>query len=118
VLLWDSAGGTLRASLPHPAPVTGVAWRGSELFTSCADGTVRRWSLPASPATGLPAAVFSVTFSRDGKRLAAGASGQAGLWNVTDPARPQPLGPGMSGDATARPARGAPPPRRWTEQAR
>ena len=48
--------------------------------------------LPSSLATGA-GFVYSVAFSPDGHTLASGnADGTVGLWDVTDPARPRPLG--------------------------
>jgi WD40 repeat protein len=100
VLVWDAKSGVLRASLPHPAAATAVSWRDTHmLFSSCADGSARGWSLPGSPVQGLAGPVHSVTFSHDGKRLAAAAGGQAALWDVTDPTRPRPAGPGVGGSA-------------------
>ena len=98
VWVWDAKSGVLRASLPHPAAVTAVSWLDAHrLFSSCADGSARGWSLPGSPVQGLAGPVRSVTFSHDGKRLAAAAGGQAALWDVSDPARPRPAGPGVGG---------------------
>jgi WD40 repeat protein/transcriptional regulator with XRE-family HTH domain len=109
VWIWDAAAGRLRAQLPHPAPVTAVSWHGADaLFTSCADGDVRRWSLPA-PTLGMTGSVYSVSFSRDGRRLSAATTGEAMMWDVGDPARPTPAGPGVTGavSTTAGPLDGA-----------
>ncbi|MEX5638142.1 WD40 repeat domain-containing protein, partial [Parafrankia sp. FMc2] len=78
-------------------------------------GTVRLWDVtdPARPAplgeplTGHTDWVWSVVFSPDGRTLATGGgegdsgSGTVRLWDVTDPARPTPLGEPLT-DHTSR----------------
>jgi hypothetical protein len=43
------------------------------------------------PPTSLGSVVDAVAFSRDGRILASGSGGTVRLWNVADPAHPQPL---------------------------
>ena len=75
---------------------------GLTLASGSFDGTIRLWSLPQTIMTGSPAAVASVAFSRDARTLASGnADGTVRLWNVTDPARPRPLGQALTSTSGA-----------------
>ncbi|URM93103.1 helix-turn-helix domain-containing protein [Actinomadura madurae] len=95
VWVWDLAGGGPRTSLPHPGPVTAVAFLPSgALATAAADGTARIWDLPGPVVQGPGAGIFAAGLSRDGRVLAlASQDGTARLWSVADPRRPAPLGP-------------------------
>src|SRR6266851_5380028 len=80
VLVWHLASHALAASLPHPQPVTSLAWDGTgQLITGDADGTVRNWALP-TPVLLARGSVNSVAFSPDGGTLAVG-SRDLELWN-------------------------------------
>jgi len=80
VLVWHLASHALAASLPHPQPVTSLAWDGTgQLITGDADGTVRNWALP-TPVLLARGPVNSVAFSPDGGTLAVG-SRDLELWN-------------------------------------
>lgn len=82
VLVWDVASRSLVARLPHPQPVTSVAWDGSgRLAAGDADGTVSLWTLP-SPIllTGNPA--FDAVFSPAGTTLAVGTQNSLQLWDA------------------------------------
>ena len=47
VRLWNAATGAPLAVIPHPQPVTSLAWDGPGLLvTGDADGYVRAWHLP------------------------------------------------------------------------
>ncbi|MEU5991725.1 helix-turn-helix domain-containing protein [Spirillospora sp. NPDC047418] len=95
VWIWDTATRALTASLPHPGPVTAVAFpRPGTLATAAADGAARIWDVPGPVIEGPGGGVFAAGLSRDGRVLAlAGAGGTARLWSVADPRRPSPLGP-------------------------
>jgi WD40 repeat protein/serine/threonine protein kinase len=82
----------LGPSLPHPSPVTGVAFvdqRGETLVTACQDGCVRVWRkalgplpqkvLPHSRGTG----GLTAAFDPSGKAVATGGADQTvKLWNA------------------------------------
>ena len=111
---------------PLPTPltagaglVTSVAFSpdGHTLASGDSVGTIQLWDLaqPAHPRplgqpltsapgagqVGSPDSVNSVAFSPDGHTLASGDSeGTIQLWDVTDPAHPQPLGSSLTGTNT------------------
>ncbi|TDC69426.1 hypothetical protein E1200_08525 [Actinomadura sp. GC306] len=95
VRVWDAAARTVTATLPHPGPVTAVAYlRPGSLATAASDGTARIWDVPGPVIEGPGKDIFAMSLSRDGRVLAvAGADGTARLWSVADPRRPAPLGP-------------------------
>ncbi|MFJ9030440.1 hypothetical protein ACIRQP_18315 [Streptomyces sp. NPDC102274] len=67
---------------------------GTTLATGSSDTTVRLWSIPDPEFTGDDGFEGSVVFSPDGKTLAApysGANSKVPMWNVSDPAAPEPL---------------------------
>nr|WP_243716299.1 hypothetical protein [Actinomadura darangshiensis] len=111
VWVWDLPGRTLRTTLPHPGPVTAVAFlRSGALATAAADGTARIWDLPGPVIEGPEGGIFAAGLSGDGRVLAlAGQSGTARLWSVADPRRPAPLGPAI--EDAAGPGRRPEPPR-------
>ena len=83
--LWDLASGRLRATLPHPGPVTSTAFVGEGLLaTGEADGVAHLWPVPGPTLTGFDDAVFALNFDRTGRILVAGPGskdGSAGLWD-------------------------------------
>jgi WD40 repeat protein/transcriptional regulator with XRE-family HTH domain len=80
VLVWNLATRSLTARLPHPQPVTSLAWDGGgRLITGDADGTVSVWTLP-TPVLLAGSPVNSVAFSPDGRVLAVGSQNLQ-LWN-------------------------------------
>ncbi len=80
VRLWNAATGAPLAVIPHPQPVTSLAWDGAHLLvTGDADGYVRAWHLPVPDLmTGGP--VYSIALSPAGGALAAGGTGLQ-VWN-------------------------------------
>lgn len=73
-------------TLPHPAPVTSVAFvpHSRDLLTAAGDGTARRWQLPAPVLSGPAGSVFTTTFGR-GLFAAAYNSVHGGvqLWSIS-----------------------------------
>ena len=83
---WNLATGAVIFRLPHPAPVTSLAWDGTRaLITGAVDGTVRLWAVPP-PVLDAGSPVNSVSFSPDGQTLAVGAAGLA-LWDAATRSR-------------------------------
>jgi WD40 repeat protein/transcriptional regulator with XRE-family HTH domain len=73
VRIWGLPARTLTTLLPHPQPVTALAWSGPRrLITADADGAARIWTLPA-PVLLTGGGVNSVAFSPVGQLLAVGA---------------------------------------------
>jgi len=82
VLVWNLATRSLTATLPHPQPVTSLAWDGpGRLAAGDADGTVSLWTLPA-PVLLTGNAPSGVAYSPDGRTLAAGGL-NIQLWDAT-----------------------------------
>ena len=81
VLVWNLATRSLTAALPHPQPVTSLAWDGpGQLAAGDADGTVSMWTLP-TPVLLTDNAPSGVAFSPDGKTIAVGGT-SVELWNA------------------------------------
>jgi len=81
VLVWNVATRSLTATLPHPQPVTSLAWDGTgQLAAGDADGTVSLWALP-TPVLLTGNAPSGVAYSPDGKTLAAGGL-NVQLWDA------------------------------------
>jgi WD40 repeat protein len=76
-LVWNLARRPLVASLPHPQPVTSLAWAGRHLITGDADGVVRTWALP-TPALLTGGPVNDLAYAPGG--LLAVASTDLQLW--------------------------------------
>ncbi|MFC4035344.1 NACHT and WD repeat domain-containing protein [Streptomyces polygonati] len=73
------------------------------------DRRVRLWDVPASgrprglPAlTGAGSKIYAIAVSPDGRTLAAGTAGEHNVrtWDISDPARPAPLGRPLTGPAS------------------
>ena len=85
VRVWNLASRTLTATLPHPQPITSLAWdTAGRLVTGDADGTVRLWTLPA-PVLLAGGPVNSVAYRPGGAELAVGGTGLQ-LWTAARPA--------------------------------
>ena len=101
--VWSLPDGVLTATLPHPVPVTAVAYGpGDTLATGDANDVAQLWTLPGPVFAG-PAgsSIFTVAFSPDKDILAAGsapASGQGAveLWDTARHDQPTPLGAALT----------------------
>jgi len=81
VLVWNLATRSLTATLPHPQPVTSLAWDGAgRLAAGDADGTVSLWTLP-TPVLSTDNAPSGVVYSPDGRTLAVGGQ-NVQLWDA------------------------------------
>jgi WD40 repeat protein/transcriptional regulator with XRE-family HTH domain len=81
VLVWNLATRSLIAMLPHPQPVTSLAWDGTgRLAAGDADGTVELWILP-TPVLLTGNVTSGVAYSPDGKALAVGGQ-NVQLWDA------------------------------------
>jgi WD40 repeat protein/transcriptional regulator with XRE-family HTH domain len=82
VLVWDVADRSLITTLPHPQPVTSLAWDGRDRLTAGdADGTVSLWQVPPPILlTGSPA--YDAVYSPDGKMLAVSSQDSLQLWSA------------------------------------
>ncbi len=95
VLVWNLATRSLTATLPHPQPLTSLAWDGNgRLAAGDADGTVSIWTVP-TPILLTDDATTSVAYSPDGRTIAVGGQ-NVELWDATRraliAARPLPSG--------------------------
>ena len=83
VLVWNVADRSLIATLPHPQPVTSLAWDGpGRLAAGDADGTVSLWQVPPPVLlTGSPA--YDAVYSPDGTMLAVSSQDSLQLWSAT-----------------------------------
>jgi WD40 repeat protein/transcriptional regulator with XRE-family HTH domain len=82
VRVWNVATRSLIATLPHPQPVTSLAWTGPDhLVSGDADGTVSLWTVPPPVlVTGSPA--YDAVFSPNGKILAVSSQNSLQLWST------------------------------------
>ena len=80
VRLWNTATGAPIAVIPHPQPVTSLAWDGpGVLVTGDADGYVRAWHLPV-PDLLADGPVYSIALNPAARVLAVGGAGLQ-VWN-------------------------------------
>ncbi|MFF0723105.1 helix-turn-helix domain-containing protein [Micromonospora sp. NPDC003816] len=86
--LWQLDTGAVIATLPHPAPVTELAFDrdGLSLYSGASDGVVRRWALPGPVLSAATNTVHDLAWSGD---LLVAASGDRAvyLWETGDPQR-------------------------------
>ena len=82
ILIWNISSGSLVATLPHPQPVTSLAWDGPErLAAGDASGAVLVWTVPPPVLlAGSPA--YDAVFSPDGKTLAVSSQDSLQLWSA------------------------------------
>ena len=119
-----SAPGAGQAGGPDSVSSVAFSPDGHTLASGGSDGTgmVQLWNVadPMRPRTlgqipASTAAVDTVAFSPDGHTLASGGSdGTIQLWDVTDPAEPQPNTPDRTVTCGSAAAAAAAPSRRWT----
>jgi WD40 repeat protein len=82
VLVWSTATRRVTAKLPHPQPVTSVAWDGpGRIAASGADGTVTLWALP-SAVLAIGSAPTQLAYGPGGRTLAVGGDGGVQLWDT------------------------------------
>ena len=91
---WSTDGWAALQSLRHPAAVTGSVFTddGATLVSTATDGTARRWDLATSLHPSLTGRIWSVSFTDDGRRMAAFSGDETGMWDVTDTTSPTALG--------------------------
>ncbi len=97
VRLWDPKLGTLLEALPHPGPVSALAWSpdGHLLATGDDAGTIRLWEIgPSRPATcveslvGHNSWVWGLAFAPDESLLASASwDGSVKLWELGEAGR-------------------------------
>lgn len=85
--------------LPHPSPVTAVAYRSNgSLVTVANDGTngsIRIWNVPGPVITGPTDNVFAVSYDATGRKLGIGPGAEDNtltVWNTTDLQHPFQIG--------------------------
>ena len=112
VLVWSLATRQVTAKLPHPQPVTSVAWDGPDrIAAGGADGTVSLWALP-SAVLAIGSAPTQLAYGPGGGTLAVGGDGSVQLWDTASRAllASRPLPATTYANATAfRPARAGGP---------
>ena len=105
--IWSVAGWQRDRTLPHPGPVSDLAYLpdGSGILSASADGSGHLWRLPGTTLTGAHSNVFAVSYSSAGV-LAVGtsvAAGAAQLWTPDQSNSPATvaLPAGLDADGTA-----------------
>ena len=82
VLVWNMRTRKITATLPHPQPVTSVAWDGAgRVVAAGADGTVSLWTLP-SMVLAIGSAPTQLAYGPGGGTLAVGGVGSVQLWGT------------------------------------
>jgi WD40 repeat protein len=101
--LFDLATRKAAGQLPHPNPVTAVAYLNNESLVTVSNdatnGTARLWDVPGPIITGAKDAVFAVSFDAPGTKLGVGPGSQDNnltVWNPTDIKHPVELGPPLA----------------------
>ncbi|MCQ0007294.1 hypothetical protein LUX73_23240 [Actinomadura madurae] len=90
VRVWDTATRRITAVLPHPEPVTSVAFRADGTLASAStDGAARLWRLPGPVLRQPGGHVYSLAYRPDGRVLAGG--GEDGRLRLWDPVTRTPL---------------------------
>ncbi|MGW9196597.1 nSTAND1 domain-containing NTPase [Micromonospora chersina] len=98
VTLYEVSTGRAIQTLPHPAPLTGLAFTedGRSIATSSTDGYVRWWSLPGRTQLAGDGAIFSVTFDPASDIFAvAGRDETIQLWHLDVERGPTRQGPSL-----------------------
>ena len=103
VRLFDVASHRALPVLPHPSPVTALAFVTDRLLaTGASDGVARVWSLPGPTIADAADSVINLALVRGGRVLAAAAGSTVGLWEASDITRPARLAKPLSSTAPAR----------------
>jgi WD40 repeat protein len=93
VRVWDRTTNRVIVSLPHPGPVTGVAFLdgGAVVASVAADGVTRLWPIPGQRIGNRANSALSLEYAGNHDTLITSAGIVANtteLWDTTDPARP------------------------------
>ena len=94
VWVWDMRTRGVLDTLPHPGPVTGVAFRARSgvIVSTDTDGLARLWRVPGPLLGGAGSSIFSLAYSPNGSLLAAAGS-TIRLWRVHEGVGSGPVGP-------------------------
>lgn len=89
--LWDRSTGDAIATLPHSGPVTGVAFESHDaLYTSAADGAVRRWTVPGPTLAAATDTIHGVLHHPHAAIVAAASgNGEVHLWDINRSQHPR-----------------------------
>lgn len=93
VQLWDLTSQEMRLDLPHPEPVTAVAFRDNDhvLYTNSTDGVARRWLVPGPVLPTAGRQITGLAFGPHAPLLVDGGT-DVRLWDLTNRDRPVQLG--------------------------
>ncbi|MFC0106074.1 nSTAND1 domain-containing NTPase [Kibdelosporangium aridum] len=94
--LWDWKARRMITSLPHPEPVTGVAWRHDDrlLVTNSVDGIARVWTVPGPSVPATERRITTIAYHPGGQLLASAGS-DVQLAYVPERNRPSTIGPAL-----------------------
>jgi WD40 repeat protein/transcriptional regulator with XRE-family HTH domain len=97
VQLWNWKTRRMIASLPHPEPVTAVAWQPEDhlLVTNSVDGIARVWTVPGPSIPATDRTITTVAFHPHGQLLAS-AGTDVHLTQVPDRNRPRTIGAALT----------------------